>query len=321
MDFATGLREAKLLDGEDNDVQVATDIVLDAANVADKDQAVALVVAEPAVESAPSSSTVQPAPIPVIHRNRALEIELDEVLTLLTGSSTVDVSTSELVVDRIQLLDVYAHDFKDGQALLANATVLDALVTAMLEHASPNVRASIAVIIGSALENNPGAQDLAMAYRRRQTGSGSGSGTVTERDLFQLVLDRMDVEPDRRAADELLFLLSSLVRGNDVATQKLFDSTAVAETPLTRLRLGPMVNVGERTRQKAIHLVTDAVRFMTESGGKDGVGMPANAVEELQPWCDLFRAEAGNASSLLREDAQEALDVVDGVCKGINLTQ
>lgn len=100
-----------------------------------------------------------------------------------------------------------AYDYKDGLALAcmaANPGVVQDTVNDMFTHENFTVRHTVAIIIGTALQNNAEAQAC----------------VSKDRQLFDALLDRTVTDEINR--DAWLFALSWLVRGNEAAVEYLF---------------------------------------------------------------------------------------------------
>ncbi|BFZ62175.1 nucleotide exchange factor sil1 [Saitoella coloradoensis] len=175
LNMETGAREAKLLTDE-------------------PDENLAMVVVHPedgaqliSVEAPPSSLTPEPAQH---HKPNAripigdFEVFEDAVSKVMSPKS----STSD-VTSAFAALEDLAHEIDFGIKLVEKTT-LTRLVE-MLSHASPQIRSNAALILGSALRNNPHAQSLAsstlnLVHELVQRFSEEAVGEVKARLVYAL---------------------------------------------------------------------------------------------------------------------------------------
>jgi hypothetical protein len=112
----------------------------------------------------------------------------------------------------------------------------------------------------------------------------------------------------------LLFLLSSLVRGNEQATKQMFEPRGVDQiSGLEALALHVASFKSPRQRLKLMHFVSDISLFLhDQTPAENRPPIPAKYNRILQEWCSLFWTTATNV--------KEDVDLHEAALEGIRAT-
>ncbi|CAG8655990.1 9573_t:CDS:2, partial [Dentiscutata erythropus] len=260
IDFYTGKKHAKLLDPNNNepsdiiivdkDGSVNSDPVQSESSEVDVDQdAQALIHHE-------DSSEVDADQGEQVHIHHEDSLETDSSLPIIPPGhkenlriSHVDnqlfeecisklINTSQSLHDILSTLDNLedlVHELDFGIKLARGSGLIS--VVKLLDNNSNEIKRKAALVIGTAMQNNPLAQDEALKL-----------------DLIPYLLDLLSSETDIKVSSRLLYALSSIVRGNKESIQSVKNNQGLSRLAIVYQKLE-----NNEFRAKCALFVTDFI--------------------------------------------------------------
>lgn len=218
--------------------------------------------------------------------------------------------TPSKLLKSIESLELQVHDIENGLQFLRYHEAFEMFVDEMFSHKSAKIRSRLAVLIGSSLENNKDAQEIAYFHVFKHASKG-------HYDLFGRILDQLNVETDPEVESELLYVFMSFTRGNHPAIRRLFvpfakidsmESSALEYLSHSFRRFSRRTDRhSRRTVLKFAHFIADISRWLVEMHGE----MP-DRLNVLEEWCDEFHlVEDVDSSAAYKEALVEVKDAMN----------
>ncbi|RIA87445.1 armadillo-type protein [Glomus cerebriforme] len=130
-------------------------------------------------------------------------IQFELYISQLQNSSSLQV-----LVSALDGLEDLVHELDFGIKLAKGQGIISIL--SLLDHDSAQIKKKAAIVIGTAMQNNPTAQDDVKHLR-----------------IVSRLLDRLSNETDVKVSIRLIYALSSIVRGNQNAIQSIKDNNGL----------------------------------------------------------------------------------------------
>ncbi|KZF23797.1 hypothetical protein L228DRAFT_124332 [Xylona heveae TC161] len=192
--------------------------------------------------------------------NVAVETVLGETKTVesslpLSSSSSSPSSSSsaysddhlipegENIMSALDQLEELAHSIYWGHRLLSSQDTVFSLLTLMQSSPDANIRANAALVLGSAVQNNPAGLTALVNHfgnvshessSTSSSGSSYSSYTSTSSNptvqLLSFLLDALSAEKDTKVAEKIVYFLSSLSRGSGVLASSPFFSSSTSSS-------------------------------------------------------------------------------------------
>ncbi|CAG8549101.1 1151_t:CDS:2 [Acaulospora colombiana] len=314
IDFSTGKKYAKLLDQNDPRSEV---VLIDEEGSIHQDSHLNLVDSgtHESLENNPKvniyykdSVNFNNNTLPIIsskpskHISHSDHILFDSYVSQLTQSS----QSLKIIISVLDGLEDLVHELDFGIKLARGHGLT--FIVALLGHGSGEVRKKAALVIGTAMQNNPLAQ-----------------GEALRMNLIPQFLDSLSEEQDIKVSSRLLYALSSIVRGNRRAIQ-----TVNSYQGLSRLATLYQKFENNEFRAKCALFVTDFIDpnmvkadqpMEIYEQGKEQQRYGSDTVKSLflnvmEFWCKLFQTTLSDKST---KSAEIDFDTGEKILRGISM--
>ncbi|CAG8538343.1 4115_t:CDS:10, partial [Scutellospora calospora] len=245
IDLTTGKKHAKLLDNNnhesseiiivDKDGSVHSDLVQTEPSEVDNNQDSQIFIHHE--DSLETNNSLPIIPSGHKENNR---ISLSDSLIFEDCISNLTITLQQLqplndIISTLDNLEDLVHELDFGIKLAKGNGLIS--IVKLLEHDSNEIRKKAALVIGTAMQNNPLAQDEALKL-----------------DLIPYLLDLLSSETDIKVSSRLLYALSSIVRGNQESIQSIKNNQG-----LSRLAIVYQELENNEFRAKCALFVTDFI--------------------------------------------------------------
>ncbi|KAI9782113.1 MAG: hypothetical protein M1839_005460 [Geoglossum umbratile] len=232
----------------------------------------------------PPYSPIGKIPIPKDRTEHELFTTSIEILNSITDKSPA--TLPPILLSALETLEDLSHDLYYGQEIARNSTTLTNLLSLLLPPASPTIRATASLVIGSSLQNNPAALSLAFANNNIPL-------------IANLLSDLSPNANHPKVQERILYALSAATRAPGQLTVFLKHSGMnLLRTTFNSSTIGHADHdARDGVRGKIANFIKDYFldELMMGGGKEDGSfaqnehQKPSKGEEEvLRPWCGVF---------------------------------
>ncbi|CAG8508997.1 508_t:CDS:2 [Funneliformis caledonium] len=222
IDMSTGKKYAKILDPNDNETNKSSEVIIidehgnpinqeenasenllitDKSQTNNKDSDLKFHQdSNESIFSHPFITSKHKENVRIPHSDH---VQFESYLSQLENSSSIQVINSAL-----DGLEELVHELDFGIKLARSQGIK--IILALLDHDSAQIKKKAAIVIGTAMQNNPTAQN-----------------DVSHLNIVTRIFESLSIESDIKVSIRLLYALSSIVRGNKNAIQFIKDSNGL----------------------------------------------------------------------------------------------